>query len=378
MPVERGGDRMPQATEIPSALDRFDDLLALIGTRRPAVFLDYDGTLTPIAARPDLAALDPAVRATVDRLASLCPVAVVSGRDLDDVARMVGIDRLVYAGSHGFDIRGPNLRRQIAAESGPALDRAAGALKARLGGIEGLLIERKRFAIAVHTRLVDPAEKARVADAVRDVGAASPDLRVTGGKEIHELRPDVPWDKGRAVLALLDALGLAGEGTPALYLGDDETDEDAFRALAQVGGVGVRVMDPPSPTAAAWSLPDPAAAGAFLARLADALERAGEEGIRPSLTRRRVRFPLEHPLGDTAMDVGPTVASAPPQPQASALDGVLNARAKADAAASAIAGGNLDPAVVLDLKSAEVAFAASAQVMKAADENTKRLLDMTA
>ena len=259
------------AEDKPSALACFDAFAAMLGDRRPAVFLDYDGTLTPIVERPDLAVLDESVRAVIRRLSGLCPVAVVSGRDLEDVARHVGIGELVYAGSHGFDIRGPGLRTQIGEEYLGDLDQAEAALTRRLDGVEGALVERKRFAIAVHTRRVAPDRKAAVGEAVRGVASSLPKLRVTGGKEIHELRPNLPWDKGRAVLSLLDRLGLAGPETLPLYLGDDETDEDAFRALAARGegrGAGIRVMDPPAPSAAGWSLKTPAEAGVFLDRLA--------------------------------------------------------------------------------------------------------------
>ncbi|MGQ9367782.1 trehalose-phosphatase [Azospirillum sp. ST 5-10] len=257
----------------PSALDRFAAFAASLGGRTPAVFLDYDGTLTPIVDRPDLAVLDGATRDAVARLAGSCPVAVVSGRDLDDVRRLVALDGLVYAGSHGFDIRGPSLRTQIGLEYVPALDAAEAALARRLADVEGVLVERKRFAIAVHTRMAAAEAKPVVARTVRDVAAGQAGLRVTGGKEIHELRPDLPWDKGRAVLALLDALELNGAGYRPLYIGDDETDEDAFRAL-EGRGDGLRVMDPPAATAATWSLRDPGEVRAFLVRLADHL-RAG-------------------------------------------------------------------------------------------------------
>lgn len=263
---------------VPSACDAFDAFAATLSGKRPAVFLDYDGTLTPIVARPDLAVLDDSVRAGVARLAGLCPVAVVSGRDLDDVARLVNLPELVYAGSHGFDIRGPDLRTQIGAEQTPALDRAEAALKRELSAIDGALVERKRFAIAVHTRLVAPEHKAAVGDAVRRQAESLSGLRVTGGKEIHELRPNVPWDKGRAVLSLLDTLGLAGPDVAPIYIGDDETDEDAFRALAG-RGTGIRVMDGPAPTVAGWRLRDPGEVAAFLDRLADALE---SRRVRPS------------------------------------------------------------------------------------------------
>ncbi|MBP2302326.1 trehalose-phosphatase [Azospirillum picis] len=265
------------ALSTPSAFAEFDAFTAALDGRRPALFLDYDGTLAAIAPRPELAVMPDGARAVVRRLAALCPVAFVSGRDLDDLTRMVAVDGLVYAGSHGFDLRGPGLRRQVGVEYLGDLDTAEGLLRDRLGGFTGVLVERKRFAIAVHTRQAAPGDKPAVADAVRTLVGEQPRLRLTGGKELYELRPDLPWDKGRAVLALLETLGLQGADTLPVYLGDDETDEDAFRALAEhgpSGGIGIRVMEEPAPTAATWSLRDPDEAVAFLGRLADWLAAA--------------------------------------------------------------------------------------------------------
>nr|WP_295833234.1 trehalose-phosphatase [uncultured Azospirillum sp.] len=252
----------------PSAFTEFDAFTAALDGRTPALFLDYDGTLAAIAPRPELAVMPDEARAVVQRLSALCPVAFVSGRDLDDLTAMVAVDGLVYAGSHGFDLRGPDLRRQVGVEYVPDLDAAERLLRDRLGGIAGALVERKRFAIAIHTRQVASPDKPQVGDAVRAVAEAQPRLRMTGGKELFELRPNLPWDKGRAVVTLLETLGLEGNGTLPIYLGDDETDEDAFRALAG-RGVGIRVMESPAETAATWSLHDPAEATAFLGRLAD-------------------------------------------------------------------------------------------------------------
>ncbi|WP_109110844.1 trehalose-phosphatase [Azospirillum sp. TSO35-2] len=255
----------------PSAYAEFDAFAAALAGRHPALFLDYDGTLAAIAPRPELAVMPDGARAVVRRLAALCPVAFVSGRDLDDLTAMVAVDGLVYAGSHGFDLRGPNLQRQIGVDYLADLDGAERLLRDRLAGLTGVLLERKRFAIAIHTRQADPAHKPAVADTVRAVAKAQPRLRMTGGKELYELRPNLPWDKGRAVLALLEELGLEEAGTVPVYIGDDETDEDAFRALADRGaggGIGIRVMETPAPTAATWSLHDPDEAVAFLGRLA--------------------------------------------------------------------------------------------------------------
>ncbi len=102
-----------------------------------------------------------------------------------------------------------------------------------------------------------------------------PGLRRTGGKQVLELRPDLPWDKGRAVLWLLEALGLDGEDTVPLYLGDDETDEDAFAALVRRGrghGILVGAPAPGRGTAARYGLRDPDEVRAFLERLTARLD----------------------------------------------------------------------------------------------------------
>ncbi len=256
---------------LPHALDGFDEIARRLEGRRLAVFLDYDGTLTPIVERPEDAVLPDAVRATIAELAALCTVAIVSGRDRADVETMVGLDGLVYAGSHGFDIRGPGGLRQEherAAEFLPLLDGAEALLRRRLDGVAGALVERKRFAIAVHYRRVAEAEVAAVDAAVAEaLTEAGPQLRRTGGKKIYELRPSLPWDKGKAVLWLLRTLGLDGPDVVPIYLGDDETDEDAFAALRDGGGFGILVAAGPQPTAARYVLSDPDQVGALLRRL---------------------------------------------------------------------------------------------------------------
>ncbi len=92
---------------LPSALDRWDEIAARLDGRRPALFLDYDGTLSPIAPRPELAILPEETRDLLRRLAARFPVVILSGRGREDVAALVGLDGLAYAGSHGFDIAGP-------------------------------------------------------------------------------------------------------------------------------------------------------------------------------------------------------------------------------------------------------------------------------
>ena len=264
------------STLIPNALDRMPEIAARLRGRRPAVFLDYDGTLTPIVDRPEEARLPEEVRALVARLAALCPLAVVSGRDLPDVRARVGLD-VYYAGSHGFDIAGPGGTlhtppQAVAAE--PVLGAVERELRAALAAIAGAHVERKRFSVATHYRLVRTAEVAAVERAVNAVRARHAGLRRGRGKKVIELLPDIGWDKGAAVLWLLGALDLDdAEGLP-IYVGDDLTDERAFRALAS-RGLGILVRDKPRPTLARYRLRDPAEVRAFLATLAGLLARRG-------------------------------------------------------------------------------------------------------
>lgn len=250
----------------PSALHAFPEFFAALAGRRASLYLDYDGTLTAIVERPEDALLPTATRTRLEQVAAVCPTAVVSGRDLDDVRSMVALDGLVYSGCHGFDIAGPGLRRQIGEDALPLLDLAWTDLQARLAGIPGVAFERKRFGLTVHTRRMDAADKPAVTEAV--AAAVRPGLRQTTGKEVLELRPDLPWDKGRAILALLGLPDRAG--TTPIFIGDDDTDEDGFRAIAGIG-IGIRVMDAPVATGAGWSLAGPGEVSQFLERFATAL-----------------------------------------------------------------------------------------------------------
>lgn len=263
--------------ELPSALDRMAQIEERLEGRTPAVFLDYDGVLTPIVRRAEDALISPQMRQAVQSLAALCTVAVVSGRDLQDVKKMAGIDGIVYAGSHGFDIEGPaglHLEFQKGVDYLPALGRGEEELSKRLSDIAGVRLERKRFAVAVHFREVAEQEIASVEEAVDGVGRDIPGLCKTGGKKIFELRPDIDWDKGKAVRFLMEKLHLDRPLVVPFYLGDDLTDEDAFREL-KGDGVGIVVRDEERPTLADYALENPDDVRDFLLRLAQHLLRRG-------------------------------------------------------------------------------------------------------
>jgi trehalose 6-phosphate phosphatase len=261
------------------ALKHVQKIVERLKERRLALFFDYDGTLTPIVRRPEEATLSDEMRSLLRELASRVTVSIVSGRDLADVRKMVGLDRLYYAGSHGFDVAGPdNMQMQLeqARDHLAELDEAAAELKDRLELVKGAWVERKRFAIAVHYREADERDAGRIEQAVDRARAAHPGLRKKGGKKIFELQPDVPWDKGKAVRWLLEQLKLAGPDVLPVYVGDDVTDEDAFKVLSN-GGLGIRVGLPDEPTSADFYLQDTGELERFARQLLARLEKQAKD-----------------------------------------------------------------------------------------------------
>ena len=234
-------------SNLPHARSDGGALAERIAGRRVAVFLDYDGTLTPIVDRPEDAVISERTREVVRELARRCPVCVVSGRDRAVVQELMGVDDLVVAGSHGFDIWSPEggaIERREGDEFTGLLGEVTDRMRTLVAPVKGALVEPKKTSVAVHYRLVDERERPRIQAIVKsEVGAHSGALRLMEGKMVYEIQPRLEWDKGRAVLYLLEALGLDGDDVVPLYVGDDVTDEDAFRALSG-RGIGVLVADP--------------------------------------------------------------------------------------------------------------------------------------
>ena len=239
--------------DLPHALEDGDQLVRDLAGRRPAVFLDYDGTLTPIVDRPEDALISESMRKAVRELAKRCPVCVVSGRDRRVVQELMGVDDLIVAGSHGFDIWSPaggEIQREEGEEFGGLLEGVQARLREELGGIEGALVEPKKSSVAAHYRLVSEEERPRVGRVVEKILAEHPDsLKVTPGKMVYEVQPNIDWDKGKAVVYLLGALELDREDVVPIYVGDDITDEHAFEALAR-RGIGIFVGSSEDPEVA--------------------------------------------------------------------------------------------------------------------------------
>lgn len=259
--------------ELPSALHALGGLAERFNKETPVVFLDYDGTLTPIVENPERALLADEMQRALKALTEVCPVGVVSGRDLRDVKKLVGLDHIVYAGSHGFDILGPE-GGQLGLQRGEKylhdLDSAQSSLEERLAKTPGVLVERKKYSIAVHYRNVNQDGVPAVKEAVDTVNAEHPRLKKGHGKKVLELQPDIDWNKGRALLWILEALDLQGPEWIPVYIGDDVTDEYGFGALRtrNGGGVGIAVTEDARFSEAELTLRNPEEVRFFLESLA--------------------------------------------------------------------------------------------------------------
>jgi trehalose 6-phosphate phosphatase len=268
----RTGDR--RMSELPDGLQALD----VVAARHPAVFFDFDGTLSDIVNDPDAARMSEGVADALTSLTAQCPVAILSGRDLADVRQRIGLPGIWYAGSHGFELTGPggeHHQNTEAAASIPVLENAAAELSGQFGDIPGVVVEHKRFGVAVHYRNAARDRVGEVAAAVRAAGQRSA-LRVTTGREVIELRPNVDWDKGKTLRWVLDHIRDTGTGRLLpIYLGDDITDEDAFDAVHDDGiAIVVRHSDDGDrATAARYALDNPQRVGEFTERLARQLAR---------------------------------------------------------------------------------------------------------
>ena len=203
------------------------------------LLLDYDGTLVPIAEKPELAILPTDMRALLNSLAKRFRIAIISGRSLDEVKNLVGVREIYYVGNHGFEIDGPGTRllRSEAKRARPSIAKICARLRESLGAISGAIVEDKGLTASIHYRQVARKELRRMKNIFEKVVKPyvnSGRIRLIRGKKVFEIRPSTVWDKGKAALWIIDVIDPRKKLTP-VYLGDDQTDEDAFLALKDRG-----------------------------------------------------------------------------------------------------------------------------------------------
>ncbi len=216
--------------------------------RHSGIFLDFDGTLSDIAAQPGTARLHPRAEALLPSLARRYPLCILSGRRVTDVASIVGLPHIHYIGIHGMEWleEEPRIDPEILPFL-PVLDRARKQLHERLPDLPGVVLEDKMVTLGLHFREAPDQEKKAVelAQGIADTLG----LKVRRGRKIVELRAPVDVDKGTALSRLAHAWKLER----ALYAGDDLTDVDAFRGLRRLmrdggfEGIAIAVLSDETP-----------------------------------------------------------------------------------------------------------------------------------
>jgi trehalose-phosphatase len=240
-----------------------DDIRVRLGGSPLVVMLDVDGTLAPIAQRPEDAVVPPDTRRVVAALAAQpnVHVALVTGRAARDARRMVSVANLWVIGNHGCEIATPDGEVSLdplVAQYGSQIVQASRCIASMVEHVPGLQLEDKGPTLSVHYRRADPGVVPRLRDSIKAT-ATEYGLRLTEGKMVLDLRPPVMIDKGTAILTVARSLGALSDDASLFFAGDDETDEEAFRLLRSrvPRAVTVRVSaDPALPTAAQSTVRD--------------------------------------------------------------------------------------------------------------------------
>jgi len=238
--------------------------------RHVFLFFDYDGTLTPIVSRPGLAKLSPKVKNSIKKLQKnpRFTLAIVSGRSLENIKKMVGIKNLIYAGNHGLEIEGRGIRFSKAITviaSRPIMKKIGILLHKELRHIKGVKVEDKGATLSVHYRMAAASDKSLVKDKFKRIVSPyvyAKKVRLSAGKEVLEVRPNLRWDKGEAVKWLLKGK----KNTLPLYLGDDVTDTDVFRAI-KGKGISIFIGSPKRSKGADYFLRNTKDVESFIERL---------------------------------------------------------------------------------------------------------------
>ncbi len=225
-------------------MNHLGELKEFLKDKRVSLFLDYDGTITPIVGRPENAEFPFFMRELLRSLSRCYPVAVISGRSLDDLKERINLDKIAYAGNHGLEIWSEDFQFEAGVENINLIEtvnRIAEDITHSLANIKGVLVENKRLTASVHYRVADSRDTGLVINTVRKVLAPYIEkgaFVLSEGKKVIEIRPNIQWDKGKAVEWILEKIGF--KNTLPIYAGDDVTDRDAFKVMRE-RGVSIQV-----------------------------------------------------------------------------------------------------------------------------------------
>lgn len=206
-------------------------LKKLEGIRNIILFLDYDGTIVPIKKKPELARLNPMRRNLLKKIAMKIPVSVISGRALSEIKELVKLKGISLIGNHGYEIlcKGKLWLHPEAIKLKKILRKTLKRIELRSKNLKDVLIEDKGLSGSVHFRLLKSELKEKIKKIVEEeVKKADGKMEIRKGKKVLEIRPKIDWDKGKGVEKLL-SLSDVKDDFLKIYIGDDETDEDAFK-----------------------------------------------------------------------------------------------------------------------------------------------------
>jgi trehalose-phosphatase len=239
------------------------------------LFLDFDGTLVPIATRPEQVSMNKAMIQTLDRLVRHVPIVVVSGRPVKDLRRVIGLESIHYIGLHGFSYGAPhNHPSWLAPRPSRRIVRTwKNALVAIAGKVQGAWVEDKGISVVLHNREVAARDRHRLHRNAMDTlqnRLHGKQIRLLRGKHVMEILPATDCDKGIAVLRLLKK-PWARSRVP-VYIGDDITDIPALKLVAG-SGVAIQVGSIPHAPKTCTRLVDTDAVRDLLRYLANQLDR---------------------------------------------------------------------------------------------------------
>jgi len=255
-------------------LDAWDTILETLHRKQFLIFLDYDGTLAPIVSIPHKARMSKGMKNVLRRLSENknCRIAIISGRSLNNLKNRVGLQNITYAGCHGFELEGTALGKQhlVSSRWRGFLRQLYGDLRRNLCRVKGTLVEYKGISISVHYRLVSRKNLPFVHRVLEDLTrkhTALNDLQIIPAKKVIEIMPPARWDKGKCVSRIISNLkpGRLYRKFIPVYIGDDVTDEDAFKVLRNKGLTVF--VGKPGRTAAKYYLQDTGEVLRFLQRI---------------------------------------------------------------------------------------------------------------
>ena len=231
--------------KIPLFWKKIEELAVVFHRKKPIFFFDFDGTLSPIVAHPEDAELPASTKKLLSKLAESSRLTIISGRDMKDVKNRTDLKKITYAGSHGFEIdKGDDVGFSVpeGAQLKKDITRVTSLLRKKLNDFSKVEIEQKKYAVAVHYRNVPKKNWEGLKEAVNEVVDLFSSLKISKGKRVMEIRSRQDWDKGKAMIWMTEQINYSAQEDLLVYIGDDLTDEDAFRVIPEMG-LGILVGD---------------------------------------------------------------------------------------------------------------------------------------